>query len=54
MHFTGIPSDPVPWDLSEPEPAAAAVDIIQIPAFLSRQTDLLLAAGETGVMVTSV
>ena len=31
--------------------AAAAVDIIQIPAFLCRQTDLLLAAGETGAVV---
>ncbi len=29
-------------------PAAEAVDVLQIPAFLSRQTDLLLAAGETG------
>ena len=29
-------------------PAAEAVDILQIPAFLSRQTDLLIAAGETG------
>jgi len=28
--------------------AAASVDVIQIPAFLCRQTDLLLAAGETG------
>ena len=28
--------------------AAEVVDILQIPAFLSRQTDLLLAAGETG------
>ena len=31
--------------------AAEAVDIIQIPAFLSRQTDLLLAAGRTGAVV---
>ena len=31
--------------------AAQAVDIIQIPAFLCRQTDLLLAAGETGAVV---
>lgn len=31
--------------------AAAAVDILQIPAFLCRQTDLLLAAGETGTPV---
>jgi 2-dehydro-3-deoxyphosphooctonate aldolase (KDO 8-P synthase) len=32
-------------------PAAAACDVIQIPAFLCRQTDLLLAAGETGAVV---
>ena len=31
--------------------AAAAVDVLQIPAFLCRQTDLLLAAGETGKAV---
>ena len=30
------------------KPAAEAVDVLQIPAFLCRQTDLLLAAGETG------
>ena len=38
-------------DIHEPwqaEPAAAAVDILQIPAFLCRQTDLLLEAGRTG------
>jgi 2-dehydro-3-deoxyphosphooctonate aldolase (KDO 8-P synthase) len=29
-------------------PVAKVVDILQIPAFLCRQTDLLLAAGETG------
>jgi 2-dehydro-3-deoxyphosphooctonate aldolase (KDO 8-P synthase) len=29
-------------------PAAAVVDVLQIPAFLCRQTDLLLAAGQTG------
>lgn len=29
-------------------PASEAVDVLQIPAFLCRQTDLLLAAGETG------
>lgn len=29
-------------------PAAQVVDVLQIPAFLCRQTDLLLAAGETG------
>ena len=32
-------------------PVAQAVDILQIPAFLCRQTDLLLAAGETGAVV---
>ncbi len=31
--------------------AAEAVDVLQIPAFLSRQTDLLLAAGESGAAV---
>jgi 2-dehydro-3-deoxyphosphooctonate aldolase (KDO 8-P synthase) len=30
------------------KPAAEAVDVLQIPAFLCRQTDLLVAAGETG------
>ena len=35
-------------DASHCAPAAEAVDVLQIPAFLSRQTDLLLAAGETG------
>jgi len=29
-------------------PVAAAVDVLQIPAFLCRQTDLLVAAGQTG------
>ena len=33
------------------EAVAAVVDIIQIPAFLCRQTDLLLAAGESGRVV---
>jgi len=32
-------------------PVAKVVDILQIPAFLCRQTDLLLAAGETGAAV---
>ena len=41
-------------DIHEPsqaEIAAEAVDILQIPAFLCRQTDLLLAAGRTGRIV---
>lgn len=32
-------------------PAAQAVDIIQIPAFLCRQTDLLVAAGKSGAVI---
>ena len=32
-------------------PVAEAVDVLQIPAFLCRQTDLLLAAGRTGAAV---
>jgi 2-dehydro-3-deoxyphosphooctonate aldolase (KDO 8-P synthase) len=31
--------------------AADAVDVLQIPAFLCRQTDLLLAAGKTGAVI---
>jgi 2-dehydro-3-deoxyphosphooctonate aldolase (KDO 8-P synthase) len=42
---------PVTTDIHEPEqarPAAEAVDVLQIPAFLCRQTDLLVAAASTG------
>ena len=35
-------------DASQCAPVAEAVDVLQIPAFLCRQTDLLLAAGATG------
>ncbi|MET0370618.1 MAG: 3-deoxy-8-phosphooctulonate synthase [Sphingobium sp.] len=38
-------------DAGQVEAAAQAVDIIQIPAFLCRQTDLLIAAGRTGAVV---
>ena len=38
-------------DISQVEPAAKVLDVIQIPAFLSRQTDLLVAAGKTGRVV---
>ena len=38
-------------DASQAREAATVVDVIQIPAFLCRQTDLLLAAGETGAVV---
>jgi 2-dehydro-3-deoxyphosphooctonate aldolase (KDO 8-P synthase) len=45
---------PVVTDVHEPghcAPVAQAVDILQIPAFLCRQTDLLVAAAETGRVV---
>jgi 2-dehydro-3-deoxyphosphooctonate aldolase (KDO 8-P synthase) len=45
---------PILTDVHLPEqcaPAAAVVDVLQIPAFLCRQTDLLLAAGATGAAV---
>ena len=35
-------------DISQAQPAGEVVDVIQIPAFLSRQTDLILAAARTG------
>ena len=38
-------------DVSQVEPVAAVVDILQIPAFLSRQTDLILAAAKSGKAV---
>jgi 2-dehydro-3-deoxyphosphooctonate aldolase (KDO 8-P synthase) len=38
-------------DASQAAPAAEVVDILQIPAFLARQTDLLLAAAKTGRVV---
>jgi 2-dehydro-3-deoxyphosphooctonate aldolase (KDO 8-P synthase) len=45
---------PILTDIHEPshaEPAAAVADILQIPAFLSRQTDLIVAAARTGRVV---
>ena len=45
---------PVLTDIHAPEhcaTVAATCDIMQIPAFLCRQTDLLLAAGETGAVI---
>jgi 2-dehydro-3-deoxyphosphooctonate aldolase (KDO 8-P synthase) len=45
---------PVLTDIHEPshaDPAAAVADILQIPAFLSRQTDLIVAAARTGRVV---
>jgi len=48
---TGLP---LLTDIHAPEqcaPVAEVVDILQIPAFLCRQTDLLVAAGETGSLI---
>ena len=48
---TGLP---ILTDIHEPSHAAAVaavVDVIQIPAFLSRQTDLIVAAARTGKVV---
>lgn len=48
---TGLP---VLTDIHEPShaaPAAEVVDVLQIPAFLCRQTDLLVAAAKTGRIV---
>ncbi len=45
---------PVLTDVHSPEEARAAAqvcDVIQIPAFLCRQTDLIVAAGESGAVV---
>jgi 2-dehydro-3-deoxyphosphooctonate aldolase (KDO 8-P synthase) len=51
-HIFGVP---VLTDIHESwqakECAEAGIDILQIPAFLCRQTDLLLAAGETGCAI---
>jgi len=45
---TGLPILTDIHDPSQAEPAAAVADVLQIPAFLSRQTDLLVAAARTG------
>jgi 2-dehydro-3-deoxyphosphooctonate aldolase (KDO 8-P synthase) len=45
---------PILTDIHEPShaaPVAEVADVLQIPAFLARQTDLLLAAGKTGRIV---
>ncbi len=45
---------PVTTDVHSPEDARVAaewIDVLQIPAFLCRQTDLIVAAGETGRVV---
>ena len=48
---TGLPILTDIHEVAHAAPAAEVCDILQIPAFLSRQTDLLVAAGETGRVV---
>src|SRR5205807_444468 len=38
-------------EISQVDPVAAVCDLLQIPAFLARQTDLVQAAGRTGLAV---
>jgi len=45
---TGVPILTDVHEVSQVEPAAEVCDILQVPAFLSRQTDLLIAAGKSG------
>jgi 2-dehydro-3-deoxyphosphooctonate aldolase (KDO 8-P synthase) len=45
---TGLPILTDIHDASQAVPAAKVADILQIPAFLSRQTDLIVAAAKTG------
>ncbi|MBR9975295.1 MAG: 3-deoxy-8-phosphooctulonate synthase [Bacteroidetes bacterium] len=47
----GLPLVTDVHDLSDVAAASAVVDMLQIPAFLCRQTDLLVAAGESGKAV---
>jgi 2-dehydro-3-deoxyphosphooctonate aldolase (KDO 8-P synthase) len=48
---TGLPVTSDVHSVAEVEPAAEVLDIIQIPALLCRQNDLLRAAGQTGRLV---
>jgi 2-dehydro-3-deoxyphosphooctonate aldolase (KDO 8-P synthase) len=48
---TGLPALTDVHTAEQCTAAAQVVDVLQIPAFLCRQTDLLLAAGETGRVV---
>ena len=48
---TGLPILTDIHEASQAAPAAAVADVLQIPAFLSRQTDLIVAAAQTGAVV---
>jgi len=45
---TGLPVTTDIHESQQAEPVAAVCDLLQIPAFLARQTDLLIAAAQTG------
>jgi 2-dehydro-3-deoxyphosphooctonate aldolase (KDO 8-P synthase) len=47
----GVPVLSDVHDISEVAPAAAVLDILQIPAFLCRQTSLIVAAAKTGKVI---
>jgi 2-dehydro-3-deoxyphosphooctonate aldolase (KDO 8-P synthase) len=48
---TGLPVLSDVHQVAEVEPAAQVLDVLQIPAFLCRQTDLVVAAAKTGKVV---
>ena len=48
---TGLPVLTDVHEIDHCDPAAEVIDVLQIPAFLSRQTDLILAAARTGRVV---
>jgi 2-dehydro-3-deoxyphosphooctonate aldolase (KDO 8-P synthase) len=51
IRASGVPVLTDVHDASQAREAGAVVDVVQIPAFLCRQTDLLLAAGLSGAVV---
>ncbi len=48
---TGLPATTDVHEISQVVPVAEVCEVLQIPAFLARQTDLLVAAGNTGRVV---
>ncbi|MBU0675681.1 MAG: 3-deoxy-8-phosphooctulonate synthase [Proteobacteria bacterium] len=52
IRATGVPVISDIHEVSQVKPAAEILDVLQIPAFLCRQTDLIVAAAETGKAVS--
>ncbi|MFN6049308.1 MAG: 3-deoxy-8-phosphooctulonate synthase, partial [Planctomycetia bacterium] len=48
---TGLPVLTDIHETAQAQPAAEVCEVLQIPAFLARQTDLLFAAGKTGRVI---